>query len=437
MGVKKHSLVTVAARHPIPQLSYADAANRIAGTNEQSSITLAATNVHSIAHQRDNDTFWILLDESPITWAQIILGTGGTMTDLTLTGDLTLSGAGSNYIHESNTQTSGNIFSIKSTPSAASTATLMRLDADGTNWGSGASVLELVSDDDDAIPLIINDGSTDSFFVARSGTIVTNGNLQLSGGGNIVSSSNGSVSVIPNGTGIFKVGSGSPTMLTPVTGESYFSAAVEIAGNLYPTSNVVTSPDQNMWFGGASASFAMASHSTTQTNDSFLVGLGSVSKAMILCDSGDRTFNFAHSVPSNPTVFFHSSNQSTTEWGSVTHDQTDFVLNQGKGATKLAGAVKHNVTTVNAATYNLALTDHILHVTYTSTAAVTNLQLMTASVASGRVIHIKDAGGNASANNITITTEGAETIDGSATYTLSTDYESVSFYSNGTNWFAF
>ena len=94
-----------------------------------------------------------------------------------------------------------------------------------------------------------------------------------------------------------------------------------------------------------------------------------------------------------------------------------------------------SLTTVNAATYDLQPTDAVLHVTYTGTGAVTNLRLMSDQVYSGRTVKIKDAGGNATTNNITITTEGAETIDGQATWILGIDYESVEIYSDGTNWF--
>jgi len=93
------------------------------------------------------------------------------------------------------------------------------------------------------------------------------------------------------------------------------------------------------------------------------------------------------------------------------------------------------VTTVNVATYDLLTTDDFLHVTYTSTAAVTSLTLPTAQTTAGRCITIKDAGGNASANNITVDTEGAETIDGAATAVISGNYDSISLYSNGVGWF--
>jgi hypothetical protein len=98
---------------------------------------------------------------------------------------------------------------------------------------------------------------------------------------------------------------------------------------------------------------------------------------------------------------------------------------------------QHKVTTVNAATYDLLTTDYFLHVTYTGTGAVTSLTLPTAQVKAGRTIVIKDAGGNASVNNITIDTEGSETIDGAATYVISSDYDAINLYSDGSNWFIY
>jgi hypothetical protein len=102
---------------------------------------------------------------------------------------------------------------------------------------------------------------------------------------------------------------------------------------------------------------------------------------------------------------------------------------------ELNGGMIHKVTTVNAATYDLLTSDYILNVTYPSTAAVTSLTLPTAQTVSGRVIIIKDASGNAGTNNITIDTEGGQTIDGAATKVLNGNYESVMLYCDGSNWF--
>lgn len=56
----------------------------------------------------------------------------------------------------------------------------------------------------------------------------------------------------------------------------------------------------------------------------------------------------------------------------------------------------------------------------------------------GRVIRIKDLAGNAGTNNISVTTVGGVvTIDGATTYTMNTDYQSISVIFNGTSYEVF
>lgn len=98
------------------------------------------------------------------------------------------------------------------------------------------------------------------------------------------------------------------------------------------------------------------------------------------------------------------------------------------------GGIIRNTTTVNSASYSLNANDDILLVSYTSTGAV-SLTLPSAQCVDGRIIVIKDSGGAAVDNNITIETEGSETIDGSATKVISSNYGSVKLISNGANWF--
>jgi hypothetical protein len=71
-----------------------------------------------------------------------------------------------------------------------------------------------------------------------------------------------------------------------------------------------------------------------------------------------------------------------------------------------------------------------------NTASARAIVLGTAATVDGKVQIIKDSDGTGAAtNNITVSTEGAETIDGGATYVLNADRESVTLVSNGTNWF--
>ena len=89
------------------------------------------------------------------------------------------------------------------------------------------------------------------------------------------------------------------------------------------------------------------------------------------------------------------------------------------------------ITEVTTATYTLTDTDSFLLVNRAGAVAIT-----IPAPLSGRVIRIKDSGGNASQYSITVTATGA-TIDGQATAVIGTDYDSISLISSSTNWFIF
>jgi len=95
-------------------------------------------------------------------------------------------------------------------------------------------------------------------------------------------------------------------------------------------------------------------------------------------------------------------------------------------------SVVETYVNVTAATYTAKGGDRLIGVNRAGTVTIT---LPTTEVRKGRTYTVKDESGAAATNNITVATEGAETIDGSATDTISTDYGSVTYYSDGANWF--
>lgn len=65
----------------------------------------------------------------------------------------------------------------------------------------------------------------------------------------------------------------------------------------------------------------------------------------------------------------------------------------------------------------------------------TTIVLTSAGLNSQTSFTIKDGIGNASANNITIVTENSETIDGTSSIAITSDYGSVTLFNDGYNWF--
>jgi hypothetical protein len=99
----------------------------------------------------------------------------------------------------------------------------------------------------------------------------------------------------------------------------------------------------------------------------------------------------------------------------------------------LSGRIS-DLTVVNVPTYTYLSSDIRLHITYTSTGPVT-ITIPSALIASRGKFKLKDASDNAGINNITVNTEGAETIDGSSNYVINMDSDSLILYSDGSNLF--
>ena len=114
-----------------------------------------------------------------------------------------------------------------------------------------------------------------------------------------------------------------------------------------------------------------------------------------------------------------------------------FAIRTSDGKHQIGGGVTFK-RVATATDYVTTVNDHIIAVT--STAVPRVIMLSTVSLGEGSttaafILTVKDESGGAAANNVTITTEGAELIDGAATAVINTNYGVVRVYSNGTNWF--
>ena len=103
-------------------------------------------------------------------------------------------------------------------------------------------------------------------------------------------------------------------------------------------------------------------------------------------------------------------------------------------STKLNRHVDPKVTVVNASTYTIKETDSIIHVTYPSTGTCT-ITWPTKLISTQFDCLILDASGNAGTNNITLATEGSETIDGDTSWIINGHYDWIWAYSDESNLF--
>jgi len=99
------------------------------------------------------------------------------------------------------------------------------------------------------------------------------------------------------------------------------------------------------------------------------------------------------------------------------------------------GGVQYNFFDVATTTETIVPDDHFVGVSYGL--ATTTLTIETAACYEGNEIVIKDTAGSATTYNVVVETEGAETIDGANTYTITSNYDSISMFCDGANWFTF
>lgn len=171
--------------------------------------------------------------------------------------------------------------------------------------------------------------------LTTGGQLSINGNLELTGGGSITTSSNGNLTLLPNGTGITIVGDAGTATYCAANDDILVTGVFEVLGSSYYFGSGRYRDNVELQFGNVAD--ATLFYGTAQNPDSLILGVSADSNALIICENADRTYNFAHTLQTNPTLFIHSANQSTTEWLSLAHNQTSGVINWGTGSLLLSG----------------------------------------------------------------------------------------------------
>ena len=89
---------------------------------------------------------------------------------------------------------------------------------------------------------------------------------------------------------------------------------------------------------------------------------------------------------------------------------------------------------VSSSTYTILDTDTFIGVQYTTTGAVTLTLPLGSSISNGRIISIKDEGGLASINNITVNRSSTDTIDGDNSLIIAIDHGAIQLMWTGYEW---
>lgn len=129
-----------------------------------------------------------------------------------------------------------------------------------------------------------------------------------------------------------------------------------------------------------------------------------------------------------------AANQAfTTSSVSVGANTTPLARMHIVGSSFMSGAVTHKRKFVNS-NYSVATTDYYVGVDSNNSTVKITLPVAT-QMLDGQTIIIKDEGGNAASNNITISGSASDTIDGQNTVILESPFASIQLYCNGENKF--
>jgi len=174
------------------------------------------------------------------------------------------------------------------------------------------------------------------------------------------------------------------------------------------------------------------------------------------CDSGTATPSSGAITMAGGTLLDSSGSGSTvtfnaddtvvasiaTDSGTATPSGNSFTITGTQGITTSASGAIVTITgeqllTVTAiddtdSPYDVLTTDHYLSCDVSG--GILTVRMPNAP-STGKVFIVKDSGGDAATNNITVTTVGGVvTIDGATTFVMNTDFEAANFIFNGTSY---
>lgn len=142
--------------------------------------------------------------------------------------------------------------------------------------------------------------------------------------------------------------------------------------------------------------------------------------------------------PLTPQQSFGQDSPNVLRLDKTLNVKNQFILNDKEFINKLGQTFGRTgiSTLITGATYSVSASEYLIGVTSLSYAPTIGLP-RPLDVGVGKNYIIKDEAGGAASTTITVVSTGYETIDGGASTTITTNYASKSFYTDGANWFIY
>ena len=232
------------------------------------------------------------------------------------------------------------------------------LDIDST------SSMTIDSDADISIDAVTTiDWSGTNAALTSAGALSLASNITLTGGGDIVTTANGNIDLIPNGTGITSIGggTGSHSLNSPndlmVNGELEVDSVAYFDSSMTVASQINLAAGQKISSGGTGSVYYPV---LTGGNNYGAFGLGTGSATMIFALQGQENTAWGHPAESVPTLRMQANSSNPTHWLKIQHDDTDGVIDCGAGTLNLGATGNVNFA---GATRTASTVSHDAYVT--------------------------------------------------------------------------